>query len=122
MARTFLESTLASTLPSFTSEWEAHRRAYPLGSAPSDADFFAALRAHVVALLGNGHVAETSRFFYTLERLLSEADPILRDLLERDLVSALAIECQHAAIDARRVEPYLGERTRGVWVSALKGR
>ena len=122
MARTFLESTLASTLPSFTSEWEAHRRAYPLGSAPTDGDFLAALRAHVVSLLGNARVAETSRFFYALERLLSEADPILQNLLECDLVSALAIECHHAAIDARRVEPYLGERTRGIWVSALKGR
>jgi hypothetical protein len=121
MARTFLESTLASTLPSFKDEWEAHRRAYPLGSTPSDGDFLAALRAHVVWLLVDGRVAETSRFFYALERVLSEADPILRGLLERDVVSPLATECRHAAIDVRRVEPYLGDRTRAVWVSAVKG-
>jgi hypothetical protein len=117
MARTFLESTFASTLPSFTDEWDAHRRAYPLGSTPSDGDFLAALRAHVVSLLADGRVAETSRFFYALERVLGEADPILRSLLERDLISALATECRHTAIDARRVEPYLGDRTRAIWVS-----
>lgn len=121
MARTFLESTLASSLPSFTDEWEAHRRAYPLGFMPSDADFLAALRAHVVSLLVDGRVAETSRFFYALERVLGEADPILRGLLDRDLISALATECRHAAIDVRRVEPYLGDRTRAVWISAVKG-
>jgi len=121
VARTYLESTLASTLPSFTAEWESHRRAYPPGSGPSDADFLATLRAHVVGLLAAGRIAETTRFFYSLERLMGEADPILRDLLERDLVAALATECRHAGIDARRVEPYLGTRTRATWTTAWNG-
>jgi hypothetical protein len=117
MARSYLESALAGTLPSFAAEWDAYRRAYAPTSPPGDADFLAAFRAHVVSLLSAGRVAETSRFFYALERLLGEADPILRDLLDRDLVRALAIECRLAGIDPRRVEPYLGQRSRVAWKS-----
>jgi hypothetical protein len=117
MARSYLEATLAGTLPSFAAEWDAHRRAFPPGSAPSDGDFLAAFRVHVVSLLAAGRVAETTRFFYALERLLGEADPILRDLLDRDLIGALAAECRVAGIDARRVEPYLGQLTREAWMS-----
>ena len=118
MARSYLESALAGTLPSFAAEWEAHRRAFPPGSPPGDGDFLAAFRAHIVSLLTAGRVAETTRFFYALERLLGEADPILRDLLDRDLVRALATECRAAGVDARRIEPYLGQLTRGVWMSS----
>jgi len=121
MARSYLESALAGTLPSFAADWEAHRRAYPVDSPPSDADFLAAFRAHVVSLLIAGRVAETSRFFYSLERLLGEADPILQDLLDRDLIRALAAECRLAGVDARRVEPYLGQRTRAAWMSPGTG-
>ena len=46
------------------------------GAAPTDADFLATLRTHVVRLLADGRVAETTRFFYALERVLGEADPI----------------------------------------------
>jgi hypothetical protein len=70
-----------------------------------------------VSLLSAGRVAETSRFFYALERLLGEADPILRDLLDRDVIRALASECRLAGIDSRLVEPYLGQRSRVVWSS-----
>lgn len=115
MARSYLESALAGSLPSFAAVWEAQRRAYPSGAGPSDADFITALRTHVVGLLADGRVAETTRFFYGLERLLGEADPVLRDLLERDLVMALAADCRLASIDAARVEPYLGPRTRAAW-------
>jgi len=118
MARSFLESALAGTLPSFAGAWEAQRRAYPPGTPPSDADFLATVRTHVVHLLGDGRVAETTRFFYALERLLGEADPILEELLERDLVGALAVECRLAAIDVRRIDPYLGRRTRAAWERA----
>lgn len=121
MARSYLESTLVGTLPSFAAEWAAHRRAFPPGSPPGDADFLAAFRAHVVSLLATGRVAETTRFFYGLERLLGEADPILRDLLDRDVVRALAVECRLAGIDARRVEPHLGQLTRGVWMNSSSG-
>ena len=117
MARSYLESALAGTLPSFAAEWDAHRRAYSPTSPPGDADFLAAFRAHVLSLLGAGRIAETSRFFYALERLLGEADPILRDLLDRDLVRALAAECRLAGIDSRLVEPFLGPRSRVVWSS-----
>jgi hypothetical protein len=119
--RSFLETSLIGTLPSFATEWDAHRRAYPPGSPPGDGEFLATLRSHVVHLLGEGRVAETTRFFYTVERLLSEADPILHDVLARDLIGALATECRLAAIDARRVEPYLGNRTRLAWMNPSSG-
>jgi hypothetical protein len=115
VGRSFLESALAGILPSFAAEWDTHRRAFPPGTAPTDAHLLAVLRAHVVALLHDGRVAEATRFFYALERLLGEADPVLRDLLERDLIAPLATECRLAGIDARRVEPYLGQRTRTAW-------
>ena len=121
MTRRFLESTLGITLPSFLREWDTQRRAFPPDAPPGDAEFLASLRDHVVHLLMEGRVAETSRFFYALERLLGEADPILRELLERDLVVALAAECRFAAIDSCRVEPYLGTRTRAAWLAATPG-
>ena len=119
--RSFLQTSLIGTLPSFADEWDAHRRAYPPGSPPGDGEFLSTLRAHVLRLLAEGRVAETTRFFYTVERLLGEADPILHDVLHRDLVSALAAECRLAAIDARRVEPYLGSRTRAAWMNPSGG-
>ena len=121
MTRRFLESTLGSTLPSFAAEWSAQRRAFPPESPPGEAEFLASLRAHVVHLLAEGRVAETSRFFYALERMLSEADPMLRELLERDLVITLAADCRQAAIDSRRVDPYLGARTRAAWTTSSTG-
>jgi hypothetical protein len=116
MARTFLETALAGTLPSFAAEWAVHRRTYPPGSPPTDAEFLATLRAHVLHLLAEGRVAETTRFFYALERLLEESDPIVRELIEHDVVVSLATECRVASIDARRIEPYLGKRTRAAWI------
>ena len=115
MARSFIESAFSSTLPSFAADWDAQRRAYPPGAPPSDIEFLASLRTHVVRLLADGRVAETSRFFYALERMLGDADPILRDFLERELIAALAADCRAAATDARRVAPYLGQRTRAAW-------
>jgi len=116
VTRRYLESALGGTLPSFATEWDALRRTFPPDTPPEDADFLASLRAHVVRFLVDGRVAETTRFFYALERLLGEADPILRDLLERDLIAGLATDCRQAAIDSRRVEPYLGTRTRAAWL------
>jgi hypothetical protein len=115
MPRSYLETALAGILPSFAAEWDAHRRAFAPGTAPTDADLLAALRIHVVSLLHDGRVAEATRFFYAIERLLGEADPVLRDLLDRDLIAALAAECRLAGVDSRRVEPYLGPRTRSTW-------
>ena len=120
MARGFLESALTSTLPSFAIDWEVQRRTYPPGSPPSDADFLASLRTHVVRLLAEGRVAETTRFFYALERMLGDADPVLSDVLERDLIGGLAADCRSSAIDAHRGDPYLGPRTRAAWGASLR--
>ena len=79
MARSYLESTLVGTLPSFAAEWAAHRRAFPPGSPPGDADFLAAFRAHVVSLLATGRVAETTSFFYGLERLWGDAPNVTEE-------------------------------------------
>ena len=115
MARSYLESALAGMLPSFATEWDALRRAFAPGTAPTDADLLAALRRHVLSLLHDERIAEATRFFYALERLLGEADPILHDLLSSDLVVPLAAEIRLSGIDARRVDPYLGPRTRSAW-------
>ena len=115
MPRSYLETALAGILPSFAAEWDAHRRGFAPGTAPTDADLLASLRIHVVSLLHDGRVAEATRFFYALERLLGEADPVLRDLLARDLVVPLASEIRLSGIDTRFVEPYLGARTRALW-------
>ena len=44
------------------------------------------------------------------------SDIVLHELLERDVGTALATECRLMAIDARRVELYLGRRTRVAWM------
>ena len=115
MARSILESALASTLPSFADVWDAQRRAYPPGAGPSEADLLATLRAHVVQLLAQGRVSETTRFLYALERLLGEADPVLLDLLEADLIAPLAADCLAAGIALERIQPHLGRRSREAW-------
>ena len=115
MSWSYLESVLAPACPSFLEEWTALRRTYTPDHPPSANDFLGALRAHVVQLLREGRVAESTRLFLTLERLLGEADPILRDLLENDFLAPLAADWRALGLDPHRVRPHLGARARVVW-------
>lgn len=119
MPWSYLESVLTSACPSFADEWAALRRAYPPGAAPSVDDLFGALRAHVEGRLREGRVADVVRLFYALERLLGDADPVLRELLEQRFLEPLAVACQAAGLDARLVLPHLGPRARAAWDRAL---
>ena len=111
----FLERIFAAALPSFADEWRILRATYPHDAPPSAAAFLGALRVHVAELLVARRVAESARFFATVERLLSDADPVLEELLVAHLVIPLAHECADRGVDPRLVLPHLGPRTRGVW-------
>ena len=66
MTWSYLESALASALPSFADEWSVLRRTYPAEAPPSAEDFLGALRSHVHQLLREGRAAELARLFYAL--------------------------------------------------------
>jgi hypothetical protein len=115
MARSFLESSFLTACPSFRPSWEAQRRSYAPGTEPDASSFLGTLSLHVVGLASVGRVAEFTRFAQTLDRLLSEADPILEDLLTEHLVAPLAVAVRSGALASSLVEPHLGARTRAVW-------
>jgi hypothetical protein len=50
-----------------------------------------------------------------LDRLLAEADPILEDLLNAELVEPLARAVRDGELAPALIEPHLGARTRAVW-------
>jgi hypothetical protein len=115
VARSFLESTFLPACPSFRPHWEATRRGYGPNSEPDAAAFLEALRFHVVGLASVGRAAEFTRFAQMLDRLLTEADPILEDLLTEHLVAPLATAVRDGQLAAQVVEPHLGARTRAAW-------
>jgi hypothetical protein len=119
MARSYLETALVTAGPSFADQWAALRGAYPPGAAPSAEDLLGALQTHAHLLLMDGRVAEVTRLFYALERLLAGADPILQDLLEQKFLGPLAKACRDVALDPRLLVPHLGPRSRAVWDRAL---
>ena len=120
MPRSFLESALAGACPSFNDEWTVLRQTYPPDEPPSARAFLGALRAHLLQQLALGRVAELTRLFYALERLLGEADPILEELLTDELIAPLARELAGTSIDPRLVLPHLGRRTRRAWDRATE--
>ena len=115
MPRSYLESVLTGACPSFAEQWTAFRRAHPAGDEPTADDLLASLQAHVEERLAEGRVTDVVRLFYTVERLLGEADPILRDLLEEHFLVPLAATCQAIGVDARLAVPHLGPRSRAAW-------
>jgi hypothetical protein len=108
----YLESSLLPACPGLRESWDAVRRTYAPGTAPDDAELLRHVRAHVVGLLVSGRVAEFSRFARTVERLLADADPILRDLLERELLRPLARDLDEANVAPALVMPHLGPHAR----------
>lgn len=115
MGRSFLESTFLTACPTFRPSWEALRRSYEPGTEPDASTFLGALRFHVVGLASVGRVAEFTRFAQTLDRLLAEADPILEDLLDLELVGPLAMAVRDGELASALIEPHLGPRTRAAW-------
>jgi hypothetical protein len=115
MARSFLESTFLTACPAFRPSWDALRRSYEPGAEPDASAFLSALRFHVVGLASVGRVAEFTRFAQTLDRLLVEADPILEDLLNEELVAPLATAVREGELASALIEPHLGARTRAAW-------
>ena len=115
MARSFLESTFLTACPSFRPQWEAMRRGYGPGSEPDATTFLDALRFHVVGLVSVGRAAEFTRFAQMLDRVLGEADPILEELLNAELVGPLATAVRDGELSPQIIEPHLGARTRAAW-------
>ena len=115
MPWSYLESALTSACPSFRSAWAMMRAGYPPHSPPTAEGFLRALRAHVVHSLEAGRVADVTRLFYAVERLLDGADPVLQELLEDQFLRPLAADCRQSRLDPRLVLPHLGERSRAAW-------
>ena len=115
MARSYLESALASACPSFEREWAMLRATYPPDEPPSAEGFLAALRAHVRERLEGGRVSDVARLFYAVERLLDGADPVLQELLEERFLRPLAVDCRQARLHPGLVLPHLGPRSRAAW-------
>ena len=118
MSSPFLESALLAACPGLRESWDAHRRTFVGRDEPDDGALFDAVRRHVIGLLASGRVSEFSRFARALERMISEADPVLYDLLREGLVQPLARDVREAKLDESRVAPYLGARTALVWTTA----
>jgi hypothetical protein len=115
VARSFLESTFLTACPTFRPSWEALRRSYEPAAEPDASAFLTALRLHVIGLASVGRVAEFNRFAQTLDRLLAEADPILEDLLNEQLVEPLAKAVRDGEVAPAQIEPHLGARARAAW-------
>ena len=118
MATRFLESTFLTACPGLRGEWEMLRRARHPDEDASDAELFAVVRSHVLGLLMAGRVAEFARFATAVERLLGEADPILAELVERELLAPLATAVADADVPAGHIVPHLGPRTWAAWPAA----
>ena len=118
MAEPFLERALAGAMPDFRSRWAELRRTYPPDAPPSAEDFLGYLVAHAHQALIEQRAAEITRLFLAVERLLSDADPVLADLLETRLIGALAEECRLSRVPSGLVLPHLGPRGRAAWERA----
>jgi hypothetical protein len=121
MGRSFLESTLIGACPSFKPHWDELTKAYGPGEEPDAAHFCSALALHVQGLAAAGRIAEFSRFAHALERMLTEADPILEELLQRDLVVPLIRAVHESSLEPGLVQPHLGPRTLKLWRQAETG-
>ena len=115
MGRSFLESTFLTACPTFRESWDAMRRGYEPGREPDASAFLGALRFHVLGLAAIGRAAEFSRFAQTLDRLLTEADPVLEELLNAELVGPLARAVRDGELAPALIEPHLGDHTRRAW-------
>jgi hypothetical protein len=118
MASSYLELELLAACPSFREHWEALRRARHPHEEPSETDFLSALQLHLLGLVIGGRIAEFSRFARSMERLLGEADPVLAELLQEELVRPLASSVSQSRLAPGAVTQYLGPRILSVWRQA----
>ncbi|MEP7001611.1 MAG: hypothetical protein ABI969_14085, partial [bacterium] len=88
--------------PLLREQWGALRRARMPDDEASAAEFLAVVRMHAQGVIVAGRFAEFAHFTRAVERLLGEADPILADLLEQELVSPLASAIAGANVPAAR--------------------
>ena len=115
MSNRFIESSLLAACPGLRESWDAHRRTFGAGAPPDDQQLLDAVRRYVLGLLTAGRVAEFSRFTRGVERLLSDADPMLYELLREGLLRPLAHDVHDAAIARAIVDPHLGPRLGLAW-------
>jgi hypothetical protein len=114
----FLESILLGACPGLRESWDAHRRTFSAGDPPDDQELLDAVRRYVLGMLAEGRVAEFSRFTRGIERVLSDADPMLYELLREGLLRPLAHDVHEAGIARAIVDPYVGPRLELMWPSA----
>jgi hypothetical protein len=114
----FLESILLGACPGLRESWDAHRLTFRVGDPPDDQELLDAVRRHVVGLLAARRVSEFSRFARGIERLLSDADPMLYELLGEGLIRPLARDVHEAGIARATVAPHLGPRLGLAWPDA----
>ena len=114
MSSPLLETTFLGACPGLRDEWDAIRRMHG-GTSPDDRELLTHVRLHVVGLLVGGRAAEFTRFSGAVERLLGDADPVLSELLETQLIQPLAHAVEEARISPSLVVPHLGGRTRASW-------
>ena len=118
MSGRFLELILLAACPELRETWDAHRGTFGTNGVPDDQVLLDAVRRHVLGLLQEGRVAEFSRFTRGIERLLSDADPVLYDLLREGLLRPLVRDVREAGIARAMIEPHLGERLGLAWPEA----
>jgi hypothetical protein len=114
----FVESVLLGACPGLRESWDAHRRTFAADGPPDDRELLDAVRRYVLGLLAAGRVAEFSRFTSGIERLLSDADPMLYELLREGLLRPLAHDVHDAGIARAMVHPHLGPRLGLAWPDA----
>lgn len=116
MASAYLESSLVAACPGMRESWDAHRRSYAsTGSAPTDDELFEVVRLHVIGLLASNRVVEFSAFARAIEQMLTNADPILEELLRGQLVGPLAADVSAAGLPPSSFHYHLGPRMRAAW-------
>jgi hypothetical protein len=109
-----LESTLLGACPGLRERWDGVRRMHG-DRAPDERELLTQVRVYVVELLAGGRAAEFTRFARAVERLLGEADPILAEVLERQLLRPLARDVDDARIAPSLVTPHLGPRVKALF-------
>lgn len=115
MTSRFVESIFLAACPGLRESWDARRRTFGANDPPNDQELLDAVRRYVLGLLASGRVSEFSQFTRSIERLLSDADPMLYELLREGLLRPLARDVRDVGIARAIVDPHLGPRLGLAW-------